>query len=303
MRDATCLSCRRSIDGADPAPVDTESEESEPVESRPVLWTAVMVGALFAAGAVYNFAANGIVSVNGAVDATLAFACYQLFIFMKREQRRTDDFHRWVIANASVLRSGTGSYGTVQLDRDSEVTQFQGAISLLIVTLTVRSRPYVVGQDPLLLPGMMYTVISLLLGWWGLPWGPVRTIHAIVVNATGGKRQRIGELVLKATENSRNIVRLTRAAADEVRRVIIDRQFAPDTAVRVVPIEPTIGDYEIQYDLPVNDGRDWQMQSEALTVLVNKSDVDDSDLSEIVVDFKDGRFTFDRAWHKDVSRN
>jgi hypothetical protein len=29
-------------------------------------------------------------------------------------------------------------------------------------------------------------LLSLLFGWWGLPWGPVRTIQALVVNFSGG---------------------------------------------------------------------------------------------------------------------
>ena len=33
----------------------------------------------------------------------------------------------------------------------------------------------------------MYTLISLLLGWWGIPWGPVYTIGSIFNNPTGGK--------------------------------------------------------------------------------------------------------------------
>lgn len=31
-----------------------------------------------------------------------------------------------------------------------------------------------------------YNLISLLLGWWGLPWGPVQTIKSIVNTTNGG---------------------------------------------------------------------------------------------------------------------
>jgi len=35
--------------------------------------------------------------------------------------------------------------------------------------------------------GLIYTLISLLLGWWGFPWGPIYTIGAVAKNCSGGR--------------------------------------------------------------------------------------------------------------------
>ena len=35
--------------------------------------------------------------------------------------------------------------------------------------------------------GMKYTLLSALLGWWGVPFGPILTIIAIVINLCGGR--------------------------------------------------------------------------------------------------------------------
>ncbi len=35
--------------------------------------------------------------------------------------------------------------------------------------------------------GAKYTLLSILLGWWGIPWGLIYTIGAIVTNSAGGK--------------------------------------------------------------------------------------------------------------------
>jgi DnaJ-like protein len=32
------------------------------------------------------------------------------------------------------------------------------------------------------------TAVTWLLGWWGLPWGPIYSVHAIITNMLGGKR-------------------------------------------------------------------------------------------------------------------
>ncbi|HMF40825.1 MAG TPA: hypothetical protein VKQ32_09020 [Polyangia bacterium] len=34
---------------------------------------------------------------------------------------------------------------------------------------------------------LLYSLLSLLLGWWGLPWGPIRTIQSVIVNLGGGQ--------------------------------------------------------------------------------------------------------------------
>lgn len=32
-----------------------------------------------------------------------------------------------------------------------------------------------------------YTFLTLILGWWGIPWGPIYTIGVLFSNMSGGK--------------------------------------------------------------------------------------------------------------------
>lgn len=34
--------------------------------------------------------------------------------------------------------------------------------------------------------GIKYSLLSLLLGWWGVPWGPIWTISTVIKNVHGG---------------------------------------------------------------------------------------------------------------------
>jgi hypothetical protein len=36
-------------------------------------------------------------------------------------------------------------------------------------------------------PGLRFTLLSLLVGWWGIPWGPIYTVQSIWINLGGGK--------------------------------------------------------------------------------------------------------------------
>ena len=65
---------------------------------------------------------------------------------------------------------------------------YRYAVSALILTYYGHSEPVPVAANKTdWAKAVGYTLLSLVLGWWGLPWGPIRTIQAIFVNLTGGQ--------------------------------------------------------------------------------------------------------------------
>jgi len=76
----------------------------------------------------------------------------------------------------------------------SEVAQggkfvvFQYCISLLVMTFKRGSNIYFIKPGETALGASLgYTLLSLLLGWWGIPWGPIHTVGSVVTNLGGGK--------------------------------------------------------------------------------------------------------------------
>jgi hypothetical protein len=60
-------------------------------------------------------------------------------------------------------------------------------ISLIAFTLRRTSRPiYLRPAQSAWVRGLPYVGVSLLLGWWGLPWGVIYTPVTIYANLTGG---------------------------------------------------------------------------------------------------------------------
>jgi hypothetical protein len=41
----------------------------------------------------------------------------------------------------------------------------------------------------------LFTMVSLLLGWWGIPFGPIFTVRAVVKNLSGGQVVTVAELL------------------------------------------------------------------------------------------------------------
>jgi hypothetical protein len=70
----------------------------------------------------------------------------------------------------------------------ARLVAFEYCISFLVVTLRRTSRPLLLRPEQrTLLRSLPYSTVSLLFGWWGMPWGPVLTIMTILTNFTGGR--------------------------------------------------------------------------------------------------------------------
>jgi hypothetical protein len=73
------------------------------------------------------------------------------------------------------------------------LAQYQVTLSFLIVTYKIPTRLYVVGHDATWLVGAACTLLTLVFGWWGIPWGPLYTLQAVTQNLRGGLRQTVAE--------------------------------------------------------------------------------------------------------------
>ena len=75
-----------------------------------------------------------------------------------------------------------------ELERGAKFLIFDYCISIVILTFRRSSSIYFVKAGEWTIGKCLrFTLISLLFGWWGLPWGPIYTIAAIFTNLTGGR--------------------------------------------------------------------------------------------------------------------
>lgn len=75
-----------------------------------------------------------------------------------------------------------------ELRRGGRFVMYQYTISLVFVTLQRSSDIYFISSDEGGASNALpFTLVSLLFGWWGFPWGPIRTISSIRCNLLGGK--------------------------------------------------------------------------------------------------------------------
>jgi hypothetical protein len=75
-----------------------------------------------------------------------------------------------------------------EIDRGARVVVFEYCISVLIMSFKRASDPYLIrpgeGRIGKALP---WILLSLLFGWWGIPWGLIYTPWVLIVNLGGGR--------------------------------------------------------------------------------------------------------------------
>jgi hypothetical protein len=76
---------------------------------------------------------------------------------------------------------------------------YEFCISFVVLTLRCPTRVrYLRPSEYGVLRGLPYVLLSLLLGWWGVPWGMIYTPLTIFTNLCGGQdvTAQVGGIVL-----------------------------------------------------------------------------------------------------------
>jgi hypothetical protein len=88
-----------------------------------------------------------------------------------------------------------------ELAHGAKFVIYQFTISIIVMTFRRSSDVYFVrASENSTVKGLPYTLLTFVLGWWGIPWGPIYSIGALYNNLTGGKN--ITEEILAASNHA-----------------------------------------------------------------------------------------------------
>ncbi len=86
------------------------------------------------------------------------------------------------------IENMTGPDLANELDRGGRFVIYEYAVSLLVVSFKRGSNIHFIRGGKSRVPaGLGCCAVSLLFGWWGIPWGPIYTIGSFITNLRGGK--------------------------------------------------------------------------------------------------------------------
>ncbi len=74
-----------------------------------------------------------------------------------------------------------------ELNNGGQFVTYGYCISIVAMTFRLTSSPYFIKSDELVSKyRLKYNILSLIFGWWGLPYGPIYTIDMIRINLKNG---------------------------------------------------------------------------------------------------------------------
>ncbi|AFY55574.1 hypothetical protein Riv7116_3099 [Rivularia sp. PCC 7116] len=75
-----------------------------------------------------------------------------------------------------------------ELANGAKFVVFLYCFSLIVVTFKRSSSIYFIkAGEGTFKHSIKFTVMSIFLGWWGIPWGIIYTVQALVTNLQGGR--------------------------------------------------------------------------------------------------------------------
>src|SRR5258708_12491692 len=132
------------------------------------------------------------------VDAALALGFAAILFFFGRwvvkEKEQTVEFLNWIKSKQEDLNKGWAFYRGQKITLNTEVTQYQGCISFLLMTSRFRSRYLIAGHgntgDWLIFTGLTFFFLSC-----GFPSGLLFPPQALYRNLRAGHCQPLGTLL------------------------------------------------------------------------------------------------------------
>ncbi len=75
-----------------------------------------------------------------------------------------------------------------EVQRGGKFVLYHYCVSIVVMTFRRSSPVYFIPTGHSAAgKGLPWTLLTLVLGWWGIPWGPIYSIQSLVVNFQGGK--------------------------------------------------------------------------------------------------------------------
>ena len=77
---------------------------------------------------------------------------------------------------------------TFELQRGGKFVMYYYCISLLVITFRRASDVHFIkAGESRVTRGLIWILLTFVMGWWGIPWGPIHTVQSLIVNFRGGK--------------------------------------------------------------------------------------------------------------------
>ncbi|MBI2463641.1 hypothetical protein HYV57_01660 [Candidatus Peregrinibacteria bacterium] len=119
-----------------------------------------------------------------------------IFFYVNFQEKRSLEFLNFVLLNEQKLKNNAILlYRKKYITKETIVTKFWAYCSFIVVTFKLPSSYLIVKQDDTRTIGFAYSIVTLFLGWWSFPSGPIETLTTLTKNIRGGDKKNVLQLI------------------------------------------------------------------------------------------------------------
>lgn len=112
------------------------------------------------------------VLIAAAYIVYVGFGAYQSF--------RNKKFIKFIRDNKDEILYGGCEFNGIMYNSDTELVRYRSCVSVIFATFAESCAFYPVCDSHRI--KIICNTITLLCGWWGIPWGPIKSVQAIRYN-------------------------------------------------------------------------------------------------------------------------
>ena len=155
----------------------------------------LVVAALFLAGFVANLVAGELTIGDSVIQLVIASGAVASFLFIRKQAHEREAFLTYLAANADAIRAGTAAFRDQPLTYATRLRNPELVLSFFLVSFRVPTRPVVYASRAERRLRVGCTLVTLVFGWWGIPWGPIWTVQTLRRNLSSAGEVTIAELL------------------------------------------------------------------------------------------------------------
>jgi hypothetical protein len=160
----------------------------------------LILAVLFGFGFIVNVMDEATDWVEASACLAITLVMTGMLLWMRISHSRSEKTIAWLLQNKDQITDEAhyfreGPIFDHLISKKTPLKSYKVVTSILILTseselgLEIRKGPWAC---------LMATTWTLLFGWWGFPWGPIRTIRALHHNLSGGKSMSVASVILTA---------------------------------------------------------------------------------------------------------